>query len=145
MHGIDISFFSGAGKVTFSLRNTMYQNNSRVTLEDIGVDDDALLCVTELTACCRSPYTDETVGNWYFPNGTRFPVRLALQAYSGISTEPEITVWYLCTEGEVERMESTAVRYLMLWVLSRQYTLKQPLVSNLCIQSTYNIAYVAEE
>ena len=73
MHGIDISFFSGAGKVTFSLRNTMYQNNSLVTLENIGEGDDALLCLTELTACCRSPYTDETVGNWDFPNGTRVP------------------------------------------------------------------------
>ena len=73
MHGIDISFFSGASNVTFSFRNTMYQNNSRVTLEDIGVGDDALLCLTELTACCRPPYTDETLGNWFFPNGTRVP------------------------------------------------------------------------
>ena len=46
-----------------------------MTLEDIGEGDDALLCVTDLTACCRSPYTDpmgpRATGNWYFPNGTR--------------------------------------------------------------------------
>ena len=69
-------FFLGAGNVTFSLRNTTYQNNSLVTLEDIGEDDDALLCVTDLTACCRPPYTGEMgpdIGNWFFPNGTRVP------------------------------------------------------------------------
>ena len=45
-------------------------------LEDIGEGDDALLCITNLTACCRPPYTGETgptVGDWYFPNGTRVP------------------------------------------------------------------------
>ena len=45
-------------------------------LEDIGEGDDALLCITELTACCRPPYTGERepdIGNWFFPNGTRVP------------------------------------------------------------------------
>ena len=40
-----------------------------MTLEDIGEGDDALLCVTDLTACCRAP----ALGNWFFPNGTRVP------------------------------------------------------------------------
>ena len=47
-----------------------------MTLEDIGEDGDALLCVTNLTACCRPHYTGETklvLGNWFFPNGTRVP------------------------------------------------------------------------
>ena len=46
-------------------------------LEDIGEGgDDALLCVTNQTACCRPPYTGENgsaVGNWFFPNGIRVP------------------------------------------------------------------------
>ena len=45
-------------------------------LEDIGEDDTALLCMTNLTACCRAPYTRENgtgLGNWFFPNGTRVP------------------------------------------------------------------------
>ena len=63
-------FFSGAGGVRFSLNGTTYQNNSFVTLEEIGEGDDALFCVTDQTACCRFPYR---VGNWYFPNGTRVP------------------------------------------------------------------------
>ena len=61
------------GDVWFSLRNTTYQNNSCVTLEDIGEIDDALLCMTNLTACCKSPYTGSGLGNWYFPDGTRVP------------------------------------------------------------------------
>ena len=45
-------------------------------LEDIGEGDDALLCITNYTACCRPPYTSvngPALGNWYFPNGTRVP------------------------------------------------------------------------
>ena len=48
-----------------------------VILENIGEGDDALICMTELTACCRPPYTSgmgkTAVGNWFFPNGTRLP------------------------------------------------------------------------
>ena len=59
------------------LRNTTYQNNSIVTLEKIGEGDDALLCITNQTACCRPPYTSgmksTAIGNWFFPNGTRVP------------------------------------------------------------------------
>ena len=63
--------------VRFLLNGTTYQNNSLVTLEDIDEGDGALLCVTDLTACCHRPYTDSigvsAVGNWFFPNGTRVP------------------------------------------------------------------------
>ena len=71
---ISISSFHGVGNVRFSLNGTTYQNNSLVTLEDIGEGDDALLCVTDQTACCCPPYTGSSgrvLGNWYFPNGTR--------------------------------------------------------------------------
>ena len=43
-----------------------------MTLEDIGEGDGALLCMTDLTTCCRPPYSN-TLGNWFFPNGTRVP------------------------------------------------------------------------
>ena len=39
-------------------------------LEDIGEGDDALFCITNLTACCQPP---KALGNWFFPNGTRVP------------------------------------------------------------------------
>ena len=70
-YGVGISSFPAA-----VLRNTTYQNNSVVILEDIGEDDDALLCMTNLTACCRNPYTGvngSAIGNWFFPNGTKVP------------------------------------------------------------------------
>ena len=60
--------------VRFSLSGITYQNNSLVTLEDIGEAGDALFCITDLTACCRPPYTGENgpdIGNWFFPNGTQ--------------------------------------------------------------------------
>ena len=52
----DFSFLH-AGDVWFSLNGTTYQNNSLVTLTDIGENDTALLCETNLTACCRQPET----------------------------------------------------------------------------------------
>ena len=69
-------FFLGVADVWFSLNGTTYQNNSLVTLEDIGKDDDALLCVTNQTACCQPSSTGgngSVIGNWFFPNGTRVP------------------------------------------------------------------------
>ena len=39
---IDISSLPGAGDVRFSLNDTIYQNNSIVTLEDIGEGEYAL-------------------------------------------------------------------------------------------------------
>ena len=46
-----------------------------MTLEDIGEGNDALLCMTSFTACCRPPYTatKSSLGNWFFPNGTVVP------------------------------------------------------------------------
>ena len=54
-----------------SLRGTIYQNNSLMALEDIGEGDNALLCMTDQIACCRRPYVLLSLGNWFFPNGTR--------------------------------------------------------------------------
>ena len=71
---ISIFLFLYAGDVRFSLRGTIYQNNSIVTLEDIGNSSNAALCMTNLTTCCRHPYTGingSAIGNWFFPNGTR--------------------------------------------------------------------------
>ena len=70
IYDIGISPFPVPGNVWFSLKNKTYQNNSHVTLENIGEGDDALLCVTNLTTCCKFPRTN---GNWSFPNGTGVP------------------------------------------------------------------------
>ena len=60
----------GESDVSFSLNSTAYHNNSLVTLEDIGQGDDALLCITNLSACCLKT-NGSAMGNWFFPNGTR--------------------------------------------------------------------------
>ena len=65
-----VSSFPG---VRFILNGITYQNNSIVTLDDIGEGDNALFCVTDLTACCRPPFTDSALGNWFLPNGSRVP------------------------------------------------------------------------
>ena len=47
-----------------------------MNLDDIGEGDDALLCITELSACCQQVHTNDTgsaLGNWFFPNGTIVP------------------------------------------------------------------------
>ena len=45
-----------------------------MTLEDIGEGPNALLCITNQTACCQSSDGNGFVlGNWFFPNGTRVP------------------------------------------------------------------------
>ena len=68
-------FFLHAVDVWFSLNNTTYRNNSLVTLEDIGENNASLLCMSNLTACCRSPYSENlsASGNWFFPNKIRVP------------------------------------------------------------------------
>ena len=60
----------GVGGIRFTLGGLTYQNNSLVTLEDIGEGDGALSCVTDLPACCRHPYAPSGLGNWFFPNGS---------------------------------------------------------------------------
>ena len=68
-----MSSFPGLGDVWFSLRGTTYQNNSLVTLEDIGEKDDALHCVINKTECCSGSNLSNAGRNWVFPNGTRVP------------------------------------------------------------------------
>ena len=75
-YDIGSSSFPGTGDVWVTLRNTTYMNNSNVILEDIGEYDEALLCRTNQTACCQTPYTGvngSAFGSWFFPNETRVP------------------------------------------------------------------------
>ena len=78
--GLVLFPFLGAADVRLSLNGTAYQNNSLVTLENIGDSDTlALLCETDLTACCRSgdtPTGINALGDWFFPNGTAVPNRI---------------------------------------------------------------------
>ena len=62
-----------------------------------------------------SRLNEKVEGSRYF-----FPAVVA----NGISTEPGVRWWYVCTVEEVERVGSTAVRYLIQQVLIRPYILE---------------------
>ena len=55
-----------------SLRNEVRSNNSNIFITDIGAgDDEALLCFTDLTRCCRSFQANGIpLGEWFYPNGS---------------------------------------------------------------------------
>ena len=83
------------------LNGTTYQNNSIVILKEIGEGDDALLCITNQTACCQPPYTEDmgpALGNWYLPNGTR------LHCDTVNDTSSEMLDFYKSGDQRVVRM-----------------------------------------
>ena len=60
--------------IAFQLSGMFYVNNSNVAIGGIGVGDNALLCLTDATQCCRgSDNPSGTLGEWYFPDGTLVP------------------------------------------------------------------------
>ena len=52
------------------LNGSWLANNSIVTFGDIGEDNCALLCYTNLSQCCNISNSGFRVGEWYFPNKT---------------------------------------------------------------------------
>ena len=95
-----MTHYLGTGDIWFTLRNTTYQNNSIVILEDIGEGDDALLCKTNQIACCRPQNTSFRV-NWFFPTGTRVPSHNVWNIYR---TRGQMVVRLHRREGGVEGM-----------------------------------------
>ena len=45
---------------------TYYANNA-IVITEVGEDDNAVLCRTDLSPCCRRP---RQLGNWRYPDGT---------------------------------------------------------------------------
>ena len=43
-----------------------------MTLEEIGEDNGALFCISNLTTCCRGE-NGSVLGQWFFPNETKVP------------------------------------------------------------------------
>ena len=65
-------------EVGILLRGTSYSNNSLVTIDDIGTDNNALFCLTPFTCCCSGKYTKTTsLGDWFLPGGSRVESRSA--------------------------------------------------------------------
>ena len=55
--------------VYIHLRGKNYTNNSVISIGEVGVGVDALLCITDMECCCDN-YTG---GNFYYPNNTEVP------------------------------------------------------------------------
>ena len=58
--------------VYLTLGTQVYRNGGIIIINEIGEGDDrALLCVTDLTQCCRSDETDRrgALGEWFYPDG----------------------------------------------------------------------------
>lgn len=64
-------FFQG---VYLSLNGTAIANSTNILITDIGEDDNALLCVTNLGSCCNS--VGNRTGEWSFPNGSVVPIKI---------------------------------------------------------------------
>jgi len=47
----------------------MYSNNSLLNIEDIGINDNALFCFTNITTCCRGVDMTTVIREWIYPNG----------------------------------------------------------------------------
>ena len=57
--------FSSSG-LSIEFMGVTYANNSAIAITEVGKDDDAVLCMTDLTPCCRTSQK----GNWRYPDGT---------------------------------------------------------------------------
>ena len=59
--------------VGFLLNEAPITNNSYVDVNDIGVNETALLCRTNKSDCCGE--VPNRAGHWHFPNGTRVGIQ----------------------------------------------------------------------
>ena len=53
-------------EIKIVLGGHIHDNNSVVNISDIGESDDALLCYTNASNCCKRP--GQVAGEWYFPS-----------------------------------------------------------------------------
>ena len=71
------SFFFIVG-VYFELNGKVYNNNSFVSINDIGEGDHALLCKTDKVECCGNP---NRFGEFFYPGGSRVPIKKSNQGF----------------------------------------------------------------
>ena len=55
--------------VYIQLRGKNYTNNSVISINDVGVEVDALLCITDMECSCHN----NACGEFYYPNNTKVP------------------------------------------------------------------------
>ena len=65
--------------VYFELKGKVYKNNSFVSINEIGEDDQALLCKTDKVECCGT--VPDRFGEFYNPDGSKVLIRKANQGF----------------------------------------------------------------
>ena len=55
--------------VHIQFKGDIIEENGSVKITDIGENDNAVLCMTDRTGCCRGTFGG--AGEWYFPNNGR--------------------------------------------------------------------------
>ena len=78
----------------FLLKGTPYLNNSLVAMTIMRADINALICLTNFTACCSNSETGGTgsLGDWRMPNGSLVPGGASGSTASMIRTRGPSTV-----------------------------------------------------
>ena len=61
--------------VYFQLNDKVYPNNSVISLSDVGENEQALMCRTDLLTCCATP--PNRFGEFYYPSGDAVSVKKA--------------------------------------------------------------------
>ena len=74
--------------VYFILKGSIYLNNSAIFVEEIGDEDDALICRTNDKDCCGSP--PNRAGEFLYPNGDLVPIRSLAEDFYRNRGESEI-------------------------------------------------------
>ena len=63
----------------FELNGKVYPNNSVIPLSEVGENENALLCKTDLVTCCGTP--PNQFGEFYYPNGGTVLIKKARHGF----------------------------------------------------------------
>ena len=66
-----------------SLKGVVYDNNSFVTITEIGEGGDSIKCISDRMCCCHSP----RFGEWYFPNGSAVPIPFDATSFYSLQSD----------------------------------------------------------
>lgn len=71
--------YTWSAGIHFIHRSQVYLNNSEISVQLIGENDDALLCKTDLENCCGTP--PNHFGEFYYPSGVQVPIKSRGQGF----------------------------------------------------------------
>ena len=69
--------FIAAQPLFFILKGVRHENNTAISVDELGQDDDALMAITPNPDCCRGLIR---LGEFYYPDGSMVPINSAGQS-----------------------------------------------------------------